>query len=822
MRPAKYKYIAFVLIFSLFHMMPAIAVNENKPAKVNKSITKNVNIPSTPGSNFSGEAGGDGFNTAHANGHVYNVFHHNEVVEVNCHDEINSELCTYNGITWPVVVTESVGTSMYSNAFINPAGTRLFVWAIEAVESAGIQCMELSDGSDCGYQVLSNVLVDGDVETVVVGALGDEYVNWGSGARINNRIFTSFVQPDGQTWLACFDLKKEESCTETAYQTEMFAEGFDITTIFGTPNSIAYGTKVYTDYSHPPFDPETFEPVDAEMYVDCWDYETSASCDGLWPVVDSTTSSWMPVLNTSGKVVSLCPIGIDAICIDAETGATVDTPEHMLQYQTESLGFGVFIGNSLIFGKRVISIMSEIATEGNSISNVSCTDYSSATPTPCGNIELPHTSLLYALDKDPLRPTCVWVNSDETDTNEQITNFDILTMEQGCSGSLRTSLVQLSTKAEGCDIASWDSVKITSPSSWDSATLTVKDADGNVLPGGNAINIQRVDRVVSLANVDFADEQSPLFDFDVQGADLSNGLDVQFKWHTSTPQICKGLKATSKTKFTGTTGNLELGKSLRISGKTTPNACTNNLLFSLDRNPITGVVEPFAIDAGNHETSNWKPGKYRITTTHPADDYCKASSSNESVNLIAKIKGKQSISASGWYLNDGVKESFKVKMKSKTQNKGNVLIVKLSGIANWEIANEWQFKANLKGNMRFVGGTLKSGANVVTETTCPKFVESGAHISKPSCFLISAVGKLRKWDPISSAWINPQEVQFVIELYNGGSGTKKIKGIARNFDFNDYASFNLFADIPEFLVPSTVPVKLKSPTGKGNVKSQTK
>jgi hypothetical protein len=81
---------------------------------------------------------------------------------------------------------------------------------------------------------------------------------------------------------------------------------------------------------------------------------------------------------------------------------------------------------------------------------------------------------------------------------------------------------------------------------------------------------------------------------------------------------------------------------------------------------------------------------------------------------------------------------------------------------------------------------------------------------------------LRAWDAVSNSWINPQEVQFVIQLYNGGSGNKKIKGKLKNFNFDDYVSFSLFADVPEFEVPAIDPMRLKSPNGKGSVKSQTK
>lgn len=803
MNTFKLKFIIFTVIFSLFSLIPASAAKPLPLANGDKPVTLNVNIPATPGTNFQGSAGGDGFNIAHANGHVYNVFHHEFSVRINCHDELTAELCTYNGTSWPIEVSTEVGTGMYSYAFINTAETRLYVWAVDRGVSGGIQCMDLSDGSDCGYQVLTNINVEG--ENLIVPLEVNDYVDWGSGAVVNNQIYTAFAQSDGQTWLACFNLKRELPCSESAYRTSTLTPGVaaNINSLFSGPHTISYGKYIYSDFYN----------FATELSVtDCWNSETLETCDGFWPVEDLNMSSWLPVLNTSGRVMALCSLG-ETTCIDSVTGEPVETPVH-LEETSISSSLPAFIGNSVIVGKRVVTIISDSTGEGN---DVFCFNYSSTDVTSCGSLELPETFFLYSLDRDPNRPTCIWINADGGDS--QITNFDVLTMEPGCTGSLRTSLIQLSTKSDACDVTSWTSLAIKSPSSWDSASVSIKDENGDVLPGGESIEIDSANTPVSLKNVDFANQETPYFDFDIQGADLSEGLNVQFKWVTSTPKICKGLKELSKTKYTGTTGKIELGKSLKVSGKVAPAYCGDEIVFTLNRNPITGLAEAFDISGGKTETANWKPGNYSITATHPADIYCKTSSIASFFTLSTSLDADVKISAAGWYMNGENREDFDLEVKAKTNINGNTITTNYQGAVTWEISEQWQFKANLSGTSKMVNGVMKNGKNVVTETTCPKSPSVGTDKSKPVCYLLSVTGKMRSWDINTNSWINPQSSQFVIRLYDGGIGKKKVKGIVKNFNLADFASFNLFADVPGFDAPFLdTPVKLKTPTGKGSVK----
>ncbi|MEN9692952.1 MAG: hypothetical protein RLZZ330_596, partial [Actinomycetota bacterium] len=768
-------------------------------------VTVSVNIPSTPAANFAGTAGGDGFNVVHANGRVYNVFHHQASVVVNCHDELTSEDCTYGGLTWPIEVSASVGTGMYSNAFTNKNETKLFVWAVVRGQSAGIQCMKLEDGSDCGYQVLSVIDVAGNETTIDIGSA--EFVDWGSPARVGNKIYTPFAEPTGQTWLACFNLATESPCAQSAYKQSMLepgVESFEFS-IFNGPHAIAYGKYVYSNF----FEVNTFN-----TYVDCWDTEENSSCEGVWPRANQSPSSWMPVLNQNQEITLICSLEESVSCLDAETGEDATTPDHLAElYGMDELP--AFIGTSLIFGKKVVSLLSGMG--GSPLGTAICFDYSTATPTNCGTIELPDTSFVYSLDRDPNRPTCVWVNADNG--LAQITNFDVLTMEQGCSGSLRTSLIQISTKGAACDVTEWDSLKITSPSQWTSATVTVRDENGDVLPGGNEISISQANVKTSLANVDFGTLETPYFDFDIQGADLSNGLNAQFTWTTSTPKICKGLKETSKTSYTGTTGSLNIGKNLKVAGKVTPKVCGNDLIFTLNRNPFTGVLGDYVIDGGNYSTENWKAGSYAVTVTQPANDYCKASNANKSFNLTVDVTPDLTLKAKGWYLHEEVRSDFSFNIKTDTTSQGSTTINKYQGSVSIAVDEEWKFSTSLNSATKIVNGVVKSGKLTFTEISCPDSPAIGNAKSDPKCYLVVVKGKVSSWDAGSSSWVNPQDASFAIKLFNGGTYKKKIKGVMKDVVLPDFVSFNLITEIEGLQVPETlVPVKLKGTSAFGYVK----
>ena len=97
--------------------------------------------------------------------------------------------------------------------------------------------------------------------------------------------------------------------------------------------------------------------------------------------------------------------------------------------------------------------------------------------------------LLYTVNLDPQRPTCIWVNSDNG--ADQIQNFDAFG-GNGCGqGAIRVLASQFVVPNSACYPASYQSLQITDPaaSTYDTSgspngsNITFEDADGNPIAG---------------------------------------------------------------------------------------------------------------------------------------------------------------------------------------------------------------------------------------------------------------------------------------------------------------------------------------------------
>ena len=71
------------------------------------TYTSQVTVSAPPSSTFSGaSAGGDGWAVALTTLQIFNVFHHNYSVQVNCHDQVDASDCGWGG---PKTITGTTG-----------------------------------------------------------------------------------------------------------------------------------------------------------------------------------------------------------------------------------------------------------------------------------------------------------------------------------------------------------------------------------------------------------------------------------------------------------------------------------------------------------------------------------------------------------------------------------------------------------------------------------------------------------------------------------------------------------------------------------------
>ena len=90
--------------------------------------------------------------------------------------------------------------------------------------------------------------------------------------------------------------------------------------------------------------------------------------------------------------------------------------------------------------------------------------------------------LLYTVNPDPQRPSCIWVNSD--DGTQQIQNFDAYTGGPCGEGPVRVLAAGIVAPSEQCIPANYTSLQVTVParSSYTSGSVQFEDFDGNPIP----------------------------------------------------------------------------------------------------------------------------------------------------------------------------------------------------------------------------------------------------------------------------------------------------------------------------------------------------
>ncbi|MCA1690226.1 MAG: IPT/TIG domain-containing protein, partial [Actinobacteria bacterium] len=114
---------------------------------------------------------------------------------------------------------------------------------------------------------------------------------------------------------------------------------------------------------------------------------------------------------------------------------------------------------------------------------VECYDYS--TQATCANFpkSFQNLSLLYTVNPDPQRPTCIWVNADSG--SGQIQNFDAYTAGGCGQGPIRVLASSVVVPTQVCMPTQYTSLQVIAPArnTYTSGTVAFLDANGNPIPG---------------------------------------------------------------------------------------------------------------------------------------------------------------------------------------------------------------------------------------------------------------------------------------------------------------------------------------------------
>ena len=269
----------------------------------------------------------------------------------------------------------------------------------------------------------------------------------------------------GRNELLCFDIATLGPCAAQPYAVGI-GSGTVTDTSFPPPSVAAIGGDVIV--------PVTVGSTDE---LACFDGSVSLPCTGAWPVplgfnYDSTYGAPFPLLSSTAAVSGFCLPSPGDPCFDF-TGASVATPAGMANAVTPNLGWN---GPAFVLGPRVYV--------PNARSN-SVTCYDASTHASCVNFpkSLPNLGLLYTVNADPARPTCIWVNSDNG--SSQIQNFDAYTGGPCGEGAIRVLASSFVVDSSVCVPTSYSALQVQepAPTSYSSGTVAFEDADANPIAG---------------------------------------------------------------------------------------------------------------------------------------------------------------------------------------------------------------------------------------------------------------------------------------------------------------------------------------------------
>ncbi len=422
------------------------------------SVTYNatVTIPAPPSSSFAGAgAGGDGWAVALSSTQIFNVFHHQTTLMVMCHNQSDASACWGSYKTVTDTSGNGFSTSGQPGLYLDQTNHYLYVWATRTSDStAGVVCIDTQSAAAnpfCGFTTLSALNqapysgFSGISDPVMVGS------HWYA--------FNDVVGPasGSENTLMCFDVSTDAACASQPYPVDF--GGGSVTSASPNDSIAALGTKIVLQIPG--------------GFLACFDTTTNSSCAGSWPVAvtGGTAGAPLPVLTSTGAYAGVCLPTSAPQCWDM-TGATLAAPA----------GLSALTGNANWNGPATV-IGARIYFPNGNTNAAECYDYS--TGASCTNFPLAisNLSLLYTINPDPSRPTCLWVNANGG--TSQIQNFDAYTGGTCANAPLRLTASSVVATNQVCVPASWTSLSVLSPSpsSYTSGTVAFDDADGNPISG---------------------------------------------------------------------------------------------------------------------------------------------------------------------------------------------------------------------------------------------------------------------------------------------------------------------------------------------------
>lgn len=454
---------------------------------------------------------------------VFNVFHHSNPAQIDCHSLYDGARCS----GYPVGMPNSLGTNDRSTGV--SIGARVWVpLGYGSNPGGGFACFKTSGGActTAFVKLTSNANTAG-------------HSNVGNVARIGQYVFTQNFK-DGK--VLCLDTNMEAACTD------MPAGGFELGTGFTQSypsNVMALGTRIYSS--------------NGRGKVGCLDTATWALCTG-WSTPWNTTKYYniFALPDADGDIVAVCSFDANsAECVD-ETKTAYAVPASLATARAAVPESSTAVGGSLggyesmprTAGSRLYWV-NMIWNSSQSGGKITCWD-ASLNSGAGGHCTFSSNGAnfiedeAYALTIDPQNANCLWTNDD----NGNIESFDALTGTATCPVPT-DAVVQIPYSVavprfsctEPGRIRQWDSITIGATGvTLSNMRVTVKK-NGLAVAGGSNMAADSGGRV-DLSHLSVATTGTqPTFEITSAGLNNTQAATItgDVKYLSDPPQLCLNL-----------------------------------------------------------------------------------------------------------------------------------------------------------------------------------------------------------------------------------------------------------------------------------------
>lgn len=400
--------------------------------------------------NFQGSSGGDGYSLTFGGDRVFNIFHHDNSLRIDCHYKATGESC-FGG------ATQFTGflTGNASDAFWDSSTNRLWAVAVhDATDKGGFACVDYSDRANPKLCTTS---------FVPLGNTGNAQ-NLGISTRIGDKLYVA----NAADWkLLCLDMKTSAACENNGFQ---------------LPGNPTVRPDMYGRVS---------TAGDGKIYwstttnIGCYNPATNAMCGEPVAVAAGGQYPMFPVRNASGDLLGMCFFRTQQ-CLDG-TGASVNVlPPALSAWLTANPLPAWNEFNAGQWAEQNNRIYLNDGPWGTASTDIYCFDYK--TGAACADFSGRGVGLeIYTVVADPSIPNCLWTNGNQG----KITTFNGKTGLAGCS--LDYPVVEMPYTAvaprlacnESGRVLTWDTITFDAPEGINPTDLkvTMLNSDGVPIPG---------------------------------------------------------------------------------------------------------------------------------------------------------------------------------------------------------------------------------------------------------------------------------------------------------------------------------------------------